>query len=1243
MKKSKQGSQIIATSPQIRPLIPLPEEIEKAHNNNRLAVFMGAGVSRLVGCMGWGRLAANLVEQCFRTTREDGEKCINFRERETLLSESDHKKTITICHHLLKEADAKESFFEELEKALTGDPKKLGEQNIYREIVKLNGVFITTNADDHLTRFFSSDRVAITPSGFALDLVEPMKVYHVHGSTRDRDSLVFTVNRYLRRYRESWLRGFLRTIFQEYTVLFLGYGMSEFELLDFLVTKHGMDEDGEMTLQHFIVKGYYAGEDNILDFDRRYFEDLGIRVLGYAKDEKGFDQLLDIVRHWNQELRSTSIYLSQAFDKVKDAAKRYDPATGSQILQLISQEKPLEDEFFKSLAGSPDPKGWLQPLLDAGYLNPKHNPQPAPSENADGLYSMPRWNVLGFMENLAKANAKKPRKEHTDLLRQFVISVLDHRLDSGQRVENVHTDAALVRIAYLLPKREFDELHMRLVSATLRSRWSVNQIPLLIADHVVPALVIAKRCDLLVPVLEQAFGFRGVDCEKHAVEPLIEAYWLEKLLSKRAPAIGCLCAAEAATAAVAIIRLLLDEDERIFRHFRSVSSTGVRGDLYHDNYEALLLRLAREMLAAAGTRKIRPLVASMLGDSHLILRKLAINAIDAHYRQLNGLFWNRKGNLLDEECRTEIFEYLEHHASELTESQLARVLRWVEEKEYPISVDSQEDPERHGEILAYRKKEWLFPIRDSKSAAVRHAYLDCHELNPQDVEHPGLAGFVQVRSGEISPITERELGSMDNEAVAQYLLGFKQKSGWDEPRRGGLASTLRSLITANPRKFSDEPTPFLRSPVYYQYHILLGLQAAWKAKVEFDWATVLDYLTDLAKKLSASAPFSDERSDNYELFTIGQIAQLIEEGVREDSHAFEPQLTAIAEQIIYLLFDITPATMSGTTDLLLTAINSPFGHVCSALLEVTLRIARVEKPETTVRWKKETKELLDDRLQSGTRPLELSFRLGQYLGNLMYLDGAWVGDNIALLFPDDQDHWSAAMSGYVYHSSRLYGTIYSLLKEHGHYHRALQTEFADSFLGERIVQHGCVAYLNDFEDLDDDNGVLRAVVEAGDGKSLGTVIWWMWTQRRNVDDNQRVRIRRLWALLVQKLRPQVEGDRGKAVVAADLSDWLAFFDVIDDEIQEWLLFAMSSFPKSSRRSNFVTTLRERVAGNAAAVGNIFHELVSHGDPPTYPQEAIREVVEGLYVAGEKEWGNRICNTYFLAGHQFLRDIFDKFN
>ena len=88
----------------------IPQKIIEAVNENKLAVFIGAGVSRLIGCKGWDQLASSLVEKCFCLG------LINYKEKEILLQSNNYKKTITVCYFLLREKKHEKEFYRQFKK-----------------------------------------------------------------------------------------------------------------------------------------------------------------------------------------------------------------------------------------------------------------------------------------------------------------------------------------------------------------------------------------------------------------------------------------------------------------------------------------------------------------------------------------------------------------------------------------------------------------------------------------------------------------------------------------------------------------------------------------------------------------------------------------------------------------------------------------------------------------------------------------------------------------------------------------------------------------------------------------------------------------------------------------------------------------------------------------------------------------------------------------------------------------------
>ncbi len=114
----------------ISPIPSVPQSIKDAINLGKLAVFIGAGVSRLVGCDSWDDLARNLINRCHR------QGIINFKEKETLSQIPDHKKTITICYHLFHNNHLADIFYEEMSAALK-EGSFDGPPQLYKDIYKL--------------------------------------------------------------------------------------------------------------------------------------------------------------------------------------------------------------------------------------------------------------------------------------------------------------------------------------------------------------------------------------------------------------------------------------------------------------------------------------------------------------------------------------------------------------------------------------------------------------------------------------------------------------------------------------------------------------------------------------------------------------------------------------------------------------------------------------------------------------------------------------------------------------------------------------------------------------------------------------------------------------------------------------------------------------------------------------------------------------------------------------------------
>lgn len=307
-------------------LVPdLLPEIKESASSKKLAIFVGAGISRFVGCTSWQTLAENLTRKC------EKEGLINHSEQQMLSKIPDMIKVITICNHLLKNDDR---FIEEMKKSLNDATvekyilKSLVQAEnieyeqklqIYRDLFSLNAIFVTTNADRHVDLMFHESNIIYKKDDFKLPIkdekfINPNRLYKIHGSIVDKESLVFTVDQYLDRYTNDHFNEFLKSLFANYYVLFVGYGLSEFELLDYLFKSTKGNQK-----KHFFLKDYFSYEKKLCEFEQMYFEKLGITLIPYEKDQIGFEQLRIILSDWADKIKIETTTLDNVFDDIYEA------------------------------------------------------------------------------------------------------------------------------------------------------------------------------------------------------------------------------------------------------------------------------------------------------------------------------------------------------------------------------------------------------------------------------------------------------------------------------------------------------------------------------------------------------------------------------------------------------------------------------------------------------------------------------------------------------------------------------------------------------------------------------------------------------------------------------------------------------------------------------------------------------------------------------------------------------------
>jgi hypothetical protein len=287
------------------PVIPaVPQALYDAASRGALVPFVGAGVSKIAGCPNWDELA-NLALKYFVDRR-----VISHADYEHLRFLSAREK-ISIAIKLQNEDHRLD--FREL---ITPDGYKNDKgRKVYSALCKLSYTFVTTNYDNWLHHTFktsASSDPAVSPTekvdpyfdvtDFTSANLSKAGIFHIHGTLQGPQSnMVITARDYLDRYSgdENKLVGFLKHLFKEKVVLFVGYGMGDLEILEHLLIKSA----NQSTSKHFILQGFFDFQNELVIHMQRYFDQFNVELLPYSRDRSDWDQLIEVLEKFGEKIK----------------------------------------------------------------------------------------------------------------------------------------------------------------------------------------------------------------------------------------------------------------------------------------------------------------------------------------------------------------------------------------------------------------------------------------------------------------------------------------------------------------------------------------------------------------------------------------------------------------------------------------------------------------------------------------------------------------------------------------------------------------------------------------------------------------------------------------------------------------------------------------------------------------------------------------------------------------------------
>jgi hypothetical protein len=114
--------------------------------------------------------------------------------------------------------------------------------------------------------------------------------------------MVVTTPEYLAHYDHAKVQHFLGALFDKKTVLFLGYGLEEAEVLEHILRRGHVAETADR--RRFALQGFFRSQErlyeNLWQYYRRSF---GVHLLGYIRDHEDYGQQDVIIRAWAPKIK----------------------------------------------------------------------------------------------------------------------------------------------------------------------------------------------------------------------------------------------------------------------------------------------------------------------------------------------------------------------------------------------------------------------------------------------------------------------------------------------------------------------------------------------------------------------------------------------------------------------------------------------------------------------------------------------------------------------------------------------------------------------------------------------------------------------------------------------------------------------------------------------------------------------------------------------------------------------------
>jgi hypothetical protein len=874
---------------------------------------------------------------------------------------------------------------------------------------------------------------------------------------------------------------------------------------------------------------------------------------------------------------------------------------------------------FDVLTRKPDPERFLERLTAEGLLTS------VPGMHTLGgdvvLHEWPGAKYLAAVAAVANASGNSQLSTAIlGILRAVTAEATNEAVASNYQI---WVDCA--HIIGLVPVQLLEPHDIAQIETWLRSRYDSSLVALELSKGLIPALLSrddARSKIQLVQLLRLFTQFEIVGTSGNIddkAESIINAYWLNELLSKLAISLGAFCGWPA-------VSVLLDRLHELIKHDRDSTSWLDRPAIEeneqnfqrHDLRQALIEGSRDALLgfAQSGDLEVTLHLTRLLQSPIALWFRIALHAARVHFTACQDAVKSTIDvSWFLGEGRHEVYLLLKDRFAAFDETLKVRVLGLVQ------TIDEQRNG-ANDDDAGRREKYWLTAIKDSQDARVlaRLQTLTEH-LGPEDPDkRQGLLRYHESRWGDPpSPYSPSALRSLAEEGkLAETLNSFEPSDQWDGPTIRSLVQDLEKAIVDAPVIFAAHVEAFRAVKPAYQYGLFNAYAQVWEKRNSDPLSclptTAWDRLFFLAKEIIVANDISTSDETLPPLtpqvsWLPGTLAQWIKSAVRNDDDTLSGAALIEARDLLVNLLERLPSKEEEYVDVedaVSYAINSSRGKVIEAILAYCLRAKRTGEDVVAVTALLVRLEIL----LLNANDLEATTLLAAALPQLEFLQRGWAETHAALLFRlNDKTQLRWALQGLAYSSASR--PLHALLTKRDVYSAASVIRFNLGEAWNSLIDRKLVAYLHGDSPCEDP--FWKTLLAEHDYESLGHAAWFLWTERRStLPLGARPRIVE-WRRFVESALDAI--DPATIPLKGALGRLLWAVDIDYPQVAETLLTAARYAKTSHHEYEFAEELLRFVKPHPDAVLSALNELLQHGPPVIDYDDAFYKLVLALHDAG----------------------------